>query len=262
MTFIDSASENELERLVRQAGAHVLRYWPGGAGNSRAELEINKKVDGSLVTTADLESNEILIRGLHALFPQDSIYSEEIADEGTSDKSSRVWIIDPLDGTKSFVDGNDDFSILLSLCVDEQIVFGAMYFPARNVYARAARGRGAALEGESLHVSSAAAFRRRAIYLRHLPLPADVCFYDRWMDSGMAFLSLCRGELDGIVVRLIHHQEWDLAAPAVMIAESGGRVTDEHGNPVRFKTHPVDYGYFIASNGVIHSQLLQLLPKP
>ena len=262
MTQIDTASERELDRLIQEAGERLLHYWPGTVvKHADKQLKIETKTDGSPVTCADIESNEILIKGLRELFPGDGIFSEELYNDPALSTQTRVWIIDPLDGTKSFVEGHDDFSILLSLCVNQSIEFSMMYFPARKKFARALRGRGATLDGVKLEVSKSDAFRERSIYLRHIPVPDEKCFYDAWMDAGLAFLSLCRGTLDGIVMRLIHHQEWDLAAPVLMIEESGGKVTDEFGNPLQFNKGPIRYGYLVASNGILHPQILKLISQ-
>ena len=260
--MISKEEQKILEQLIRDAGTRLLQYWPGSSPKNRADtLSITQKQDGSFVTKADFESNEILISGLKKLFPNDGIFSEELARDENLSQANRAWIIDPLDGTQSFIDGNDDFSILLGLCVGEKIVFGMMYFPARGLFARGFSTGGATLNGLLMKVSAVDSFRERAIYLRHIKLPEQAYFYDKWMDSGMAFLNLCRGELDGIILKLVHHQEWDLAAPAVMIEESGGVISDEFGAPIRFKRSPVTTGYFVASNGKIHQRLLDLIPQ-
>ena len=77
----------------------------------------------------------------------------------------------------------------------------------------------------------------------------------------MAFLNVARGDFDGIIIKLVHHQEWDLAAPTVMIQEAGGMLTDEHGAPIEFKKGPVQYKYLVASNGKVHSELLSLIKE-
>ena len=79
------------------------------------------------------------------------------------------------------------------------------------------------------------------------------------MDSGCAFLSVGRADFDGLVLKIVTHREWDLAAPAVVITESGGMVTDEHGRPITFNNTSMAYDYFVASNGLIHDRLLELI---
>jgi len=249
----------ELEKIILQAGTSLMSYWPADGGPR--DLEIETKKDGSLVTKADFESNDILIAGLKKLFPMDGIFSEE--QDGWNEKVNAVstWIIDPLDGTKSFTEGNDDFSVLLGRCVQKQIDFGMMYFPARKLFAWGENGKGAVVNETRMQVSTSKVFRDRAVYLRHLKSSQENFVYDRWLDSGMAFLNLCRGEFDGVIIKLKHHQEWDLAAATLLIKESGGEVTDEAGIPFLFNLAPVKSGYFVASNGKTHSALLDLIKK-
>ena len=79
------------------------------------------------------------------------------------------------------------------------------------------------------------------------------------MDSGCAFLSVGRAEFDGLVLKIVNHREWDLAAPWVVITESGGTISDEFGHPITFNNPTMPYRYFVASNGKIHGQLLELI---
>ena len=256
--MVNSKEESALRTAVMEAGKRLLHYWPGVAAQG-TNLGITKKPDGSYVTRADYESNEILIAALRGLFPNDEIFSEEVNAAEIVSGAERAWIIDPLDGTQSFIDGRDDFSILVGLAVRDIIDYGIMYFPVRGLFALGRRGRGAQLNGLRMAVSQATTFRKHSIYLRHVAPRQESFVYPEWLDSGLAFLQLCRGELDGIVIKLGRHQEWDLAAPSVMIEESGGMVTDEKGDPIRFYRAPIKYKYLVASNGVVHEQLLNLV---
>ncbi len=258
--MVSKLQQEELLSLVKKAGDRLLHHWPGAANLEKA-LNITQKKDGSFVTNADFESNEILISGLKRLFPTDGIFSEELARDEALRMAHRAWIIDPLDGTQSFIDGNDDFSILLGLCVGTHIDFGVMYFPVRNLIAVGQKGGGSWLNGKRLTVSTSDEIRDRSVYLRHCSFGPPTYAYDRWMDSGMAFLNVARGDFDGIILKLVHHQEWDLAAPAVMIQEAGGVLTDERGEPIEFKKGPVQYRYLVASNGKVHKDLLSLIKE-
>jgi fructose-1,6-bisphosphatase/inositol monophosphatase family enzyme len=79
------------------------------------------------------------------------------------------------------------------------------------------------------------------------------------MDSGLALLKVAQGELDGAIIRMTTHREWDIAAPAAIIRSAGGVVTNETQLPIRFGTGRVDFQYLIASNGVIHKELQALI---
>jgi 3'-phosphoadenosine 5'-phosphosulfate (PAPS) 3'-phosphatase len=263
ITNINDAVQSKLITLVRRAGDEIMSQWPGreeGSGSNK-ELEIMTKEDGSFVTAADLAANEILKAGILELFPGDRIYSEEQPRERPSNMQEAAWIIDPLDGTRSFIDGNDDFSILAARIIGGVPQYGIMYFPARNIFVRAQAGSGAWADNKTLSVSSRKIPNERSIYLRHLELGKKPIFYDRWMDSGMAFLKVAQGEFDGVILKIVSHQEWDLAAPYVVLSQSGAKITDEFGNAIQFHCQPIRYRYFVVSNGVVHDQLLSLIPR-
>ncbi len=269
-----------VERLVRRAGDALLEFWPSTErfeSAQQTDLGVELKDDGSPVSRADYASNEILVSGLRQLLPNDGILSEEIprilseeiprvlADEGaraaTAPSAERLWIIDPLDGTRSFLNGNDDFSVLVALCCGPLPVCGWLNFPARRVLATACRGTGARVDGELVAVSKAPQLRPERVYVRNVAIAEPTLVYPEWLDSGCAMLMLASGEFDAVIIRLLTHREWDLAAPTVLIEEAGGRVSDEHGNPISYNTGGMPCRYFIASNGAVHDQVLALIPK-
>jgi 3'-phosphoadenosine 5'-phosphosulfate (PAPS) 3'-phosphatase len=253
---------NELEKTIRQAGQLLMNYWPGkgstGTYNTK-NLDIQAKKDGSFVTEADFKSNEILMSALKKLFPNDGILSEEIPADQDLHSYNRVWVVDPLDGTKSFIDGQDDFSILVGLVEKGKPVFGMLYFPARELFGCAQSQLSAVVENRALSVSEYKQAREQSIYLRHCDFNIGNLAYPNWMDSGLALLSVAQGAFDGIIIKLVQHKEWDLVAPSMFITEAGGKVTDGYGNPISYCNKSFDYEYFVASNGHIHDQLLALI---
>lgn len=269
--LLTGEQEPAVEQLVRRAGAALLAFWPGApksdASKSAAaehrppDLGVEYKGDGSPVSQADYAANEILVSGLQQLFPNDSILSEEIPRDPSAKQSQRLWIIDPLDGTRSFLNGNDDFSVLVALCEGPRPMHGWLNFPARQTLAIASRGDGAQINGERAAVSTVSAIRPARVYVRNLTLARPELTYPEWLDSGCAMLMLASGEFDGVIIKLLTHREWDLAAPAVLIEEAGGRVSDEHGNAIAFDQGGMPCRYFVASNGIVHDELLQLIPE-
>lgn len=259
--MISPEESQSLEKLIREVGAILKEYWPGDPSSQKGkQLTIYDKSDGSKVTEADFAANEVLVAGLRKLFPKDAIVSEEGPKDDGHQTMSRVWIVDPLDGTHSFIAGKDDFSVLVGLSVGTQIKWGGLYFPVKEVFAIASAGNGALLNGTTRgKVSDRTQIKEQGIYYRNCELNGGSLLYPNWMDSGMAFLALCRGEFDGVIIRMKTHQEWDLAAPAVMVTESGGIMTDERGDPIRFNQGKIDYKYLVASNGKVHRQLLELI---
>jgi myo-inositol-1(or 4)-monophosphatase len=239
------------------AGELLLSKWPG---NVEAALEIEKKKDGSFVTEADYASNELIVSTLRQLFPRDGIISEEIPRDPDVTGMECVWIIDPLDGTQSFIDGKDDFSILIARVENQRVTHSVMFFPAMQEMALAKVGAGAFINGERIFVSSSTQLRTSSVYIRNFAPSRTECVYPDHMDSGMAFLALARGVIDGVIMRMGRHQEWDLAAPSLLIAEAGGVVSTEHQDEVTYNHPSIPYKYFVASNQRTHAELARLIP--
>lgn len=235
-----------------------MALWPGGAGAGGA-LNVQSKADGSLVSQADFASNEILLSAITRLFPHDAILSEESPIDAVAlANAARTWIVDPLDGTSSFVHGRDDFSILVALAENREPTFGIMNFPARGNLVVAERGKGALRNGEPLRVSDEGELKPERIYIRNFECsrPELAC---PMRDSGLALYQVASGELDGAVIRMKTHQEWDLAAPMAVLLEAGGVVSSETGASIPCGVGAIHFQYFIASNGKIHKQLQSLI---
>ncbi len=273
MDYISLNQHAELSAAVRQAGDVLLSLWPGRGQVGIAaspDLKTASKADGSPVTQADLLSNQILIAALNRLFPKDAILSEESPFEsGELEYSRRTWVIDPLDGTRSFVNGDDDFSILVALCEDFIPVYGIMFFPAQGSFVTAGRSSNggdnqalfakALCNGETLSVSRAGELHPGRVYIRNFECKRPE-LASPMMDSGAALLKVANGELDGAIIRMTTHREWDIAAPTVVIEAAGGMVTDETMFPIRFGRGRIDFKYLIASNGAVHKELQSVIP--
>lgn len=113
--------------LCRRAGDVILPFW-------RAGVEVTTKSDDSPVTAADLAAHELLVAGLKALDAQIRILSEEDADIALSERSQwqRWWLVDPLDGTKEFISGSEEFTVNVALIENGRVVFGVVSMPTNN----------------------------------------------------------------------------------------------------------------------------------
>ncbi|HEY0303828.1 MAG TPA: 3'(2'),5'-bisphosphate nucleotidase CysQ, partial [Longimicrobiales bacterium] len=127
-----------VEALARLGGNAAMRHY----GAVTAEF----KAANSPVTAADREANDRIVAGLKAAFPGEPILSEESADSHKRLDAKRVWIVDPLDGTKEFIAQNGEFSVMIGLAVDGTPVLGVVYLPALNVMYSAELGGGAYVE--------------------------------------------------------------------------------------------------------------------
>src|SRR5438128_11951643 len=135
---IEVASE-----LARQAGAVLLEhyYCP-----FLVEQKVNALDELEEVTAADREANELIVGRLREEFPDDGILAEESADTERRLSKDRVWLIDPMDGTKNFIARDGDFAVQIGLAVRGESVAGVVYQPVRDVLYRAVRGGGAWIE--------------------------------------------------------------------------------------------------------------------
>lgn len=260
MGIVSIEAERELEGRVREVGAMLLSLWPGSSGY-KDRLEIEEKSDGSFVTKADKTASSMLVDALTKIFPGDGILSEELPISDKLKSMERVWIIDPLDGTSSFISGRDDFSILIGLCQNEQPAFGMMFFPCQNALAVGRRGGGAFINGQPLKLSQAKDLRPQSLYVRTPVKQENAYFFPERMDSGMAFLKLLDGTFDGAIFKKTSHGEWDVAAPAAILLEAGGKMTDQSGAPIRFtKTGKLTTNCLVASNALLHDKIISLIP--
>src|SRR5713226_8196414 len=128
--------------LAREAGAAILNFYEG-------PLDVEQKSsadDLEPVTQADRIANELIVSRLAREFPNDGILAEESIDTERRLGKSRVWMVDPLDGTNGFIDGNGDFAVQIGLAEDGECVLGVVYQPLTGVLYRAVRGGGAWVE--------------------------------------------------------------------------------------------------------------------
>lgn len=218
MLHLTIGQEQDLESLIRRAGEILISYWPGG--KERRALKVGRKSDGSIVTSADFASNDLLERELRILFPDQGIISEETGETPT--RRGGYWVIDPLDGTAVFERGDDYFRILISYVEEGRVEAGIAYFPVHDVYYFSCKGKGMWKNRELLRVSTSEVLNPAKIHSDQTiegitPSPNKLC-----KDGGSALLAVCEGKLDGAI---FHHNEikvWDIAPFVSMIEESGG----------------------------------------
>lgn len=252
-----------VETLVRQAGALVTDFYATGA-------DVSWKDGSDPVTAADHAANDHLTRALRHAFPDDGLLSEESADDLDRLRRRRVWIVDPLDGTREFIDRVGEFSIMVGLAVDGAPVLGVVYQPVQDVLYRALPGRCAEVvaQGQAmpLVVSTVAEPRdmRLVVSRSHRnPLVDAVCrrlgiVHER--PSGSVGLKV--GLLATAVCDLYIHpapglKEWDTCAPDAILRAAGGAITDGWGRPLRYnKPNSRQRQGLLASNGRAHAAIV------
>jgi len=229
------------------------------------------KTDGSPVSQADLDADAAIAGIVRGAFPDDAWLSEESVDDQRRLAARRVWIVDPLDGTRGFLERSEDFSVHVGLAVDGAPVMGVVLQPVSGGLYRAVAGEGAfrVRGGEiaRIHTSPSARFAdlRIGISRHHAPPELldwlrDERLQARALRSGASgkYLLLAQGDLDAVVTVTGGEKEWDSCAPEVIVREAGGTVTDGDGRPLLYnQKDPGRPRGVISSNAVCHRELLE-----
>jgi 3'(2'), 5'-bisphosphate nucleotidase len=267
---VTSDLQRELEvaiRLARQAGALIRGFHASG-------IAVDRKAGNEPVTEADRSANALLVAGLTAAFPGYGLLSEEAPDDGSRLTHDRVWMVDPLDGTKDFIRGFDGFSTMIGLIEGERPALGVIYQPIGDRLYYATRGEGAWLEESGqpkrrLHVSDI----RDTTQIR---MVASKSHRDEKIDRvrselgitdelnvgsvGLKLGLIARGDRDLYVNPNPHAKLWDSCGPEALLTEAGGRLTDAHGSPLVYRTSELgNLRGLIASNGLVHDEVVSRL---
>jgi myo-inositol-1(or 4)-monophosphatase len=254
--FLDRAVE-----LAREAGSYQRsKIWKPFVIEYKGEID--------LVTEVDKASEALLVGGLQQSFPDHDFLAEEnlYADR----KSSHKWIIDPLDGTTNFAHGFPWFAVSIGLEVEGEVVLGVVYHAMMDEMFTAIKGEGARLNGLPIMVSNRSPLRSS---LLATGFPYDSAtdrennfahFANFQMGgrgirrAGAAALDLAyvaAGRLDGFWESKL--KPWDVSAGQLLVQEAGGKVTGFTGEPYSVYSNRI-----VASNGLIHDEMLEMLARP
>jgi 3'(2'), 5'-bisphosphate nucleotidase len=264
---LDLTKELEFaSRLAREAATIVNTFYIGSS-------EVRYKSGDEPVTEADRSANQHIVTRLSAAFPEDGILSEESKDDFVRLQKSRVWIVDPLDGTKEFIARNGEFSIMIGLAVEGKPVLGVIQQPATGLLYAGAIGQGAFMYEDGERIDLAVS---DCGVIRDMILVSSRSHRQQIVDRIRAQLNITRERVSGSVglkVGLITRQladlyihpspgckEWDLCAPQALLEAAGGRITDCWGNPIRYNRRDVRaHNGLIATNGVLHDQVVEVV---
>lgn len=263
---MESPYDKEIQvarRLAREAGILAMKYRDG-------ELEIEMKDGDEPVTVADRKSSEHVVRGLEQAFPDDVVISEETADDLRRLSARRVWYIDPIDGTKDFIAGNDGFSVMIGLTIDHRPVAGVVYAPTSDrMFCGDSERTWLEIAGQddrTLTVSDIAApaeirlvasKSHRSKKLDKVKSALGITDEFNIGSVGLKLSLIALGERDLYVNTSSHCKSWDTCAPEVLLHGAGGKLTDVHGDPLRYDLEDVGRPRgLIASNGEVHDAVL------
>ena len=256
MTAMPAVDRDLLELavdLTRRAGALTLEWFRSD------RLGVDHKGDGTPVTDADRAAERFLREQLAEVAPDDAVAGEEEAD--TAGTSGRRWIIDPIDGTKAFTHGVPLYCNLLALEDEAGPAIGVINLPALGETVYAGRGLGCFCDGAPARVSTTATLAGAYVSTSGWEswgddalgrVKASGAAMRTWGD-GYGYALVATGRLDAMVDPEV--ALWDVAPMPVILAEAGGRFSALDGAP------DADRGTGMATNGVLHDELLALLAE-
>lgn len=261
---------DEVLTLAREAGLATLRFHPSrrseqaqsdvsDQANSN-DMNVRQKADASPVTEADLQANQIIVDGLSKISPDIPIVSEECpGSERFLSQEGQFWLVDPLDGTRGFVAGDDEYTVNLALIDQGVSVWGVVYAPIsdRLYWGGAQMGSRLSAQGEQralqLQTLSELPTVTRVLASKAHLGPKTVSFVERLGNTEMirigSSLKLCliaQGQAD-LYPRLGLTSQWDIAAAQAVLEGAGGTVCDLHGKPLRYGQGDLENPYFVAS---------------
>jgi histidinol-phosphatase len=241
---------------AQQAGRLALGYFD-------TTLAVEWKQDRSPVTLADKGAEALLRSVLLDAFPDDGFLGEESGD--TPGSSGYRWIIDPIDGTRSFIRGVPLWATLVGLEYKGESVAGVVYLPALAQLYRALRGDGVYRNDRAIKVSAVSRLAEAHLFYSSISWFLKAGCEDRFLElvrqtqrqrgfgDFYGFVLVAQGSGDLMVEHGVH--PWDLAALKPIVEEAGGRMTDWNGVP------GIDRPDVLASNGLLHDLALEILNK-
>ena len=248
-----------LRQLAQQAGDLAMAYLHQGGA------EFWNKTTGGPVTEADLAVNRLCAATLRSARPEYGWLSEETTDDPAARQKSRVWVVDPIDGTRAYMDGDPNWCVGLALVEEGEAVGGVIYAPALGEFFDARRGAGARRNGRPIHVST-----RDQEHGTRLITNEGMIGHPGWREPWpevhlarpkpnatllrLAFVAA--GDWDAMIV-LNEKSDWDLAAGTVIVAEAGGQATTHSGEQFVFNQAIPAQRSALASGNALHPLLVR-----
>jgi 3'(2'), 5'-bisphosphate nucleotidase len=250
-------------KVAREAGTIVNTFYVGSS-------EVEYKSPDEPVTEADRSANQHILSRLQAVFPDDGYLSEESQDDLSRLEKERVWIIDPLDGTKEFIARNGEFSIMIGLAIGGKPVLGVLHQPDGGLLYSGIVGQGAFLYEENEKIPIQVSDRKE---LRQMVLVSSRSHRKQIVDEIRRTLRITSERRTGSVglkVGQIARQladiyihpspgckEWDICAPEAVLRAAGGTMTDCWGNELVYNKRDVRaHNGVVASNSTLHSRII------
>ena len=262
-------------QLARQAGQVVMDVYA-------TNFAVASKGQNDPVTEADRQANDLIVKGLQAAFPRDTVVAEESPSPDGLPASGRVWYVDPLDGTKDFIARNGEFSVMIGLAVNGEAKLGAVYQPEGDVLYAGAVGREAWMERQGIRsplvIKEQDAGRPLTLTVSRSHRHPMVETIGRALGVGNEIPSgsvglkiglIARGEADVYLEPGPYTKRWDSCAPEAILRAAGGAFTTILGQPLVYGgslssrvlvgDQLANRHGLLASNGFCHERVVQAL---
>jgi 3'(2'), 5'-bisphosphate nucleotidase len=250
--------------LARAAGDLVRRLQGG-------ELGVEMKPGDEPVSVADRRASELIVAGLTASFPGDPVISEELPPAPGAFGAPRLWLVDPIDGTKDFIRGEDGYSVMIGLVSGGRPALGVVHQPAadRTFYATpdgAWVARGGAASPLAVSPIASAGEARLVVSRSHRSPDIDrvkerlgIGDEENVGSVGVKLCLIAMGVRDLYVNPQAKTKAWDTCAPEAILTRAGGRLTDLLGAPIEYHGDLAHRRGLVASNGRVHDEVVQRL---
>jgi 3'(2'), 5'-bisphosphate nucleotidase len=251
--------------LARRAGGVLLEYYS-------VSPDVEYKPGHEPVTAADRAANGLIVSGLAEAFPEDGILAEETPDTVARLGHDRLWVVDPMDGTKEFIKRNGEFSVMIGLALGGRAMLGVVYQPTEERLFYAAEGTGAwlvhgpsparpltvsdTLEPSEMCVAVSRSHRSEKIDVVRaaLGIQSEV----RSGSVGLKVGLICEQRCDLYIHPSPQTRQWDTCAPEALLVQAGGRMTDLAGRPFVYNRQDLfNRNGILATNGVSHDRILE-----
>ena len=256
---------------AEQAGRLVLEHY--------AHIQPIPDAPASITTATDRRSQEIILEHIQRAFPEDALCAEETTPRfaGVRRTGARLWIVDPIDGTRGFARKNGEFSVMVAFMEEGRVAAGVVLEPALGRLSYAVLGEGCwrrdegARAPERCRVSTVADLRQATVvqsHSRHSGQPS------RWIralkpahvtetySAGIKLARVARGEADLYLNTYNVCHDWDIAAGQILVEEAGGQVTNPAGDCPRYgRPGAAQRGGLLASNGLVHAAAVAALSE-
>lgn len=260
---MDGKQTKELLNLAvaaaRGAGEVIMRHY-------RSSYESWNKSPDNPVTSADLEADYILCTQLTDATPEYGWLSEETSDNPERLDKCCSWVVDPLDGTKEFIQGLDQFAVSIAFVEDGLPLLGVVYNPATKEMITGLVGKGLTYNGETPTPLSGRTDPRGARVLASdtevkngMWAPYQKILKIDQVGSAAYKLARVAAGFGDAYISLKPKHEWDVCAGVALVLAAGGQVTDLAGNPLRFNQPNVLVHGVVAANSTLHAQLIELV---